>query len=66
MKLLGIWVAAIAVGLIGIVGLFLASGAHDGTMYYVGLLVFLFACIFEFGLIARLTDYHRKKDPALD
>ncbi|MDJ0895911.1 MAG: hypothetical protein QNJ92_12280 [Alphaproteobacteria bacterium] len=66
MKQLGLWFAAIGVGVIGVIGLFLAAGAHDGTMYYVGLLIFLFACVFEFSLIARQTDYHRKKDPALD
>ncbi len=66
LKQLGLWFAAIVGGVIGIVGLFLAAGAQDGTMYYVGLLIFLFACVFEFSLIARQTDYHRNKDPALD
>ena len=66
MRQLGLWFAAIAVGAVGIIGLFMAAGAHDATMYYVGLLIFLFACVFEFSLIARQTDYHRKKDPALD
>ncbi|MCA8932895.1 MAG: hypothetical protein KDA49_10540 [Rhodospirillaceae bacterium] len=33
--------------------LFMASRAHDDMMYFFGLMVFGFAVLFDFGLIAR-------------
>ena len=47
------WVYGAAMGLISLVGLFLASGASDDNMYYVGLLFFVFGILSVFGLIGR-------------
>ena len=40
----------------GLIGLILASGAHDNEMYVFGLSLFGFACIFDFGLLRRHFD----------
>ena len=47
------WVIGGIVTLLGIVGLFLAAHAVDGGIYLFGLLLFLFAVLFDFGLIRR-------------
>ena len=44
---------AIALGLLALIGLIMASGAKDGMFYTVGLLFFLFGVLFIFFLIAR-------------
>ncbi len=49
----GRWILGGLIGLFGIIGLFLASRAHDPVMYFVGLLFFVFAVLFDFGLIGR-------------
>jgi uncharacterized membrane protein len=43
------------VGLLGLVGLFLAAGSHDG-LYEAGLIFFAFAVLFVFWLIKRSYD----------
>ena len=50
-------VTGVVVGVIGFVGLVLASRAVDQTMYAVGLVVFVVAVAFEFWLIKRWFDY---------
>lgn len=53
----GSWVLGGLIGFVGLVGLFLASRAVDGTLYWVGLLVFLFAVLFVFNLILGHTGH---------
>jgi hypothetical protein len=40
----------------GIVGLILAAGAMDDEMYVFGWSLFVFACLFDFGLLRRHFD----------
>jgi hypothetical protein len=40
----------------GLVGLILASGAMDNGMYVFGFSLFVFACVFDFGLLRRHFD----------
>jgi hypothetical protein len=47
------WIVGGIVALLGIFGLFLASGAGDGAIYLFGLLLFGFAVLFAFSLIRR-------------
>ena len=47
------WVIGVLVGLVGLVGLFMASRATDAVFYWVGLLFFVFAVLFCYGLIGR-------------
>ncbi len=51
----GKWILGGLIGLLGLIGLFMASRAHDSTIYYVGLAFFVFAVLFNFGLIGRYT-----------
>jgi hypothetical protein len=46
-------------GVIGLIGLFLASRAVDGMFYVFGLLLFLFGIGFIFSLITRHTGQPR-------
>jgi hypothetical protein len=50
------WVMGVFVGLLGLVGLVLASGARDGAVYGFGIGVFIFAVLFVFLLIKRGYD----------
>lgn len=54
--LLSSWVIGVFVGVLGLAGLFLAAGAHDGTIYGFGIAVFVFAVLFVFMLIKRGYD----------
>jgi FtsH-binding integral membrane protein len=47
------WIIGGVITLLGIVGLFLAAHAVDTGIYLFGLLLFLFAVLFDFGLIRR-------------
>ena len=47
---------------VGIVGLFLISGAKDDGMYVAGLLLVGFGLLFSFTRIAALTDYSEPQD----
>ena len=57
---MGIRLGDLLVGLLmvvlGLVGLYLASGALDNEMYIFGLALALFAVIFDFGLVRRHFD----------
>ncbi|MCC7271672.1 MAG: hypothetical protein IT561_03325 [Alphaproteobacteria bacterium] len=44
------------IGILGILGLFLAARAHDPQMYVVGLVFAIFAVLFDFWLIKRWFD----------
>ena len=50
------WIIAILAGVIGFAGLFAAARATDGTMLWVGLVVFAWAVGFEFWLMKRGFD----------
>lgn len=51
----GKWVVGGLVALLGLVALFAASHAHDSAMYLFGLIFFVAAVIFVFGLIGLST-----------
>ena len=57
MSATGAWVLGGIMGLISLLGLVMASHAHDDVFYFVGLLVFLFGVLFIFGLIRRGTGH---------
>ena len=50
------WVMGVFVGVLGLVGLVLAAGAHDAPIYGFGLGVFAFAILFVFFLVKRAFD----------
>jgi hypothetical protein len=52
----GKWVAGGAVAILGIIGLFLASGAGDRGIYLFGLALFAFAIFYVFALIKQGFD----------
>jgi len=47
------WIIGGIISLLGLLGLFLAAHAADSGIYLFGLLLFLFAVLFAFGLIRR-------------
>jgi hypothetical protein len=51
------WLLGIVMGLISLLGLFLASAATDAVFYGAGLIFFLFGVLMIFGLIARYTGH---------
>ena len=51
--MIGRWVIGIAMGLVSLIGLFMASKAADDAMYFVGLVFFVFGVIFIFALIGK-------------
>ena len=53
---MGNWITAALMGLLGLVGLFLASRAVDGTFYGFGLLLFVFSVLFIFTIIHRQSE----------
>lgn len=55
------WIIGGVVGLLGLLGLFLASGAGDGAIYLFGLLLFGFAVLFAFSLIRRNVGVAREE-----
>ena len=59
------WLVGIMVAAIGLVGLVLASRAEDGALALFGGALFVFAVLFEFGLIRRVYDaIERAQDEA--
>jgi hypothetical protein len=59
---MGNWVAGAVLGLVGLFGLILASRAHEGALYVLGLVIFLIAVLLIFGLIARVTRNPPRRD----
>ncbi|MBI1244242.1 MAG: hypothetical protein GC202_04475 [Alphaproteobacteria bacterium] len=53
---LAMWIVGVVVAVLAVVGLFLASGAHAGPMYSIGLVIFLASTLFEFWLIKKYFD----------
>lgn len=60
MNPLGSLITGIVAGLIGLIGLYLASHAHQGAMYAAGLIIFAAAMLFDFFLIKRWFDTQEK------
>ncbi len=59
------WLVGIMVAAIGLLGLVLASRAEDGALALFGGALFVFAVLFEFGLIRRVYDaIERAEDEA--
>ena len=56
MDKIGTWVTNGIVGVIGLIGLFVASRAADHTFYYMGLIVFVVAVGVIFFSIRRAFD----------
>jgi hypothetical protein len=52
---MGQFILGVIMGVISLIGLFLASRAVDGMFYVFGLLLFLFGLIFIFTLITKHT-----------
>jgi len=52
----GKWIAGGAIGLVGILGLFLSAHAHGGTTYYLGLAVFVAAVAVLFFMVKHQCD----------
>ena len=59
------WLVGIMVAAIGLLGLVLASRAQDGALALFGGALFVFAVLFEFGLIRSVYDaIERAQDEA--
>jgi 4-hydroxybenzoate polyprenyltransferase len=52
----GKWIAGGAIGLVGVLGLFLSANAHDTTFYYLGLGVFVAAVLVIGAMMKRHYD----------
>lgn len=52
---IGNWIMGGTLGLLGLLGLFMASRAHDDMFYFSGLLLFVFSIFFIFRLIGKYT-----------
>jgi hypothetical protein len=51
------WIYGVLLALLSLLGLLVASRAHDGMFYTVGLLFFAFGVAFIFGLIVKNTGH---------
>jgi hypothetical protein len=60
---MGAFIVGAIMGVISLLGLFLASRAVDGMFYVFGLLLFLFGVLFIFTLIAKHTGHAEKVEP---
>ncbi len=56
MEGMGKWIAGAVIGLIGVLGLFLAAHAHDDALYYAGLAVFVLAVLIIGAMVKRNFD----------
>lgn len=60
MGTVGKWILSGVVGLLGLLGLFVAEGAHSGPVYYAGLLLFAVAVGFIMYQIRRAYDLQER------
>ncbi len=60
---MGQYVFGAAMGLLALVGLFLASRAHGGALYYAGLALFALGVGVNYWLIARNTGHPHEHRP---
>lgn len=56
---MGQWIFGAVMALLSLLGLFIASRAHDPIFYAVGLVIFAFGLAFIFWLIAKNTGHPR-------
>jgi hypothetical protein len=56
MNFISSWLVGGLAAALGLLGLVLASRAHDGAVELFGLLLFLFSVLFAFGLIRSAYD----------
>ncbi len=56
---IGKWLLGAALGLLGLIGLVIASGATDRVFYWTGLVLFLFSVVFIYGMINRYAGGRR-------
>ncbi len=61
MGTVGKWILSGVVGLLGLLGLFVAAGAHSGPVYYAGLLLFVVAVGFVMYQIKRAYDLQERR-----
>lgn len=54
---IGNWITGGLIGVVGLVGLVMASRAHDDMFYFAGLLIFVFAVLLIFRLIGKYTAH---------
>jgi hypothetical protein len=52
----GKWIAGAAIGLVGVLGLFMSANARDTTFYYLGLAVFVLAVLIIGAIVKRHYD----------
>lgn len=57
------WIMGVVAALVSLVGLFVASRAHEGTFYYVGMGVAALGIAFIFALITRATGQPARTEP---
>ncbi len=57
------WITGVVAALVGLIGLFIASRAHEGTFYYVGLALFAIGVGVNYWLIARNTGHPYEHRP---
>lgn len=61
MGTVGRWITSGVMGLLGLIGLFVAAGAQSGPVYYAGLLLFLAAIIYIAYQIKRSYDLQERE-----
>ena len=54
---MGEWIFGVVMALLSMIGLFMASRAHDGVLEWAGYLLTAFGLAFVFWLIARNTGH---------
>lgn len=54
---MGGWIIGVVMAVVAVLGLFLASGAQDATMEWVGLLLTLFGTGYCYALIIKSTGH---------
>ena len=59
---MGNWILGAVMGLLGFVGLVMASQAKDDAFYVAGMIFFLFGVLFVFAMIKRAYDGTGKSD----
>lgn len=52
----GKWIAGGAIGLVGVLALFVSAHAHGGGLYYAGIAVFILAVVIIFAMLKRHFD----------